>query len=62
MTSTRREEINKDRLVNDLKKIGVAKGDHLAVTLSFKSIGCVLLEDLKLLLMLCSRLLVPMEL
>ena len=42
MTATRRVEINKDRLVNDLKKIGVAKGDHLAVTLSFKSIGYVI--------------------
>jgi len=41
MTSTGRIEITKDRLVSDLKKIGVTKGDHLAVTLSFKSIGYV---------------------
>ena len=42
MTSTDRIEITKSRLLNDLKKIGVAKGDHLAVTLSFKSIGQVI--------------------
>jgi aminoglycoside N3'-acetyltransferase len=42
MTSTGKIEITKSRLLNDLKKIGVAKGDHLAVTLSFKSIGQVI--------------------
>lgn len=41
MISTGRIEISKDRLLGDLKKIGVAKGDHLAVALSFKSIGYV---------------------
>jgi aminoglycoside N3'-acetyltransferase len=41
MTSTDRIEVTKDRLISDLKKIGVTKGDHLAVTLSFKSIGYV---------------------
>jgi len=42
MTSSSRIEINKNRLLSDLKKIGVAKGDHIAVTLSFKSIGYVI--------------------
>lgn len=41
MIQTSRIEITKDRIITDLTKIGVAKGDHLAVTLSFKSIGHV---------------------
>jgi len=41
MKSTGRIEITKDHIINDLKKIGVEKGDYVAVTLSFKSIGCV---------------------
>lgn len=40
MTSNR-IEITEDQIINDLRKIGVAKGDHVAVTLSFKSIGYV---------------------
>jgi aminoglycoside 3-N-acetyltransferase len=39
MKSTGRIAIAKDHIINDMKKIGVAKGDHLAVNLSFKSIG-----------------------
>lgn len=42
MTSPERVELTKDDLLKDLKKIGVVKGDHLAVTLSFKSIGYVI--------------------
>jgi aminoglycoside 3-N-acetyltransferase len=42
MTENGRIEITKDRLLRDLKKIGVSKGDNLAVTLSFKSIGHVI--------------------
>lgn len=34
-------EITKDRIISDLKKIGMRKGDHVAVTLSLKSIGFV---------------------
>jgi len=34
-------EVTKDHIVGDLRKIGINKGDHLAVTLSFKSIGFV---------------------
>jgi aminoglycoside 3-N-acetyltransferase len=39
MKSTGRIAIAKDHIINDMKKIGVAKRDHLAVNLSFKSIG-----------------------
>ena len=42
MTSNVRIEISKERLLSDLKRIGVAKGDHLAVTLSFKSMGYII--------------------
>lgn len=41
MTSAHRIEITKDNLVTDLRKIGVAEGDHLAVVLSLKSVGFV---------------------
>jgi aminoglycoside N3'-acetyltransferase len=34
-------EISKERIIKDLKKIGVKKGDHLNVALSFKSLGRV---------------------
>lgn len=34
-------KVTKGRLIDDLKKIGVEDGDHLAVLLSFKSIGYV---------------------
>ncbi|MHA2060671.1 MAG: AAC(3) family N-acetyltransferase, partial [Candidatus Sifarchaeia archaeon] len=39
--SQKRKRVSKQKLINDLTKIGVCKGDHLAVTLSFKSIGYV---------------------
>ena len=42
MTSNSRIEITEDQIINDLKKIGVEKGDHIAVTLSLKSIGYVI--------------------
>lgn len=32
-------EILKDRIIKDLKEMGVKKGDHISVALSFKSIG-----------------------
>ncbi len=35
------EEITKDSLINDLREIGIREGDHLGVSLSFKSIGWV---------------------
>ena len=41
MTSSTRIEVTKDQIINDLNRIGVEKGDHVAVTLSFKSIGYV---------------------
>jgi aminoglycoside N3'-acetyltransferase len=34
-------EIDKNQLVKDLKNMGIIKGDHVAVALSFKSIGFV---------------------
>jgi len=37
----RNKEITKQHLISDLKKMGIARGDHLAVALSFKSIGFV---------------------
>ena len=37
----KKTEISKEQLMDDFKKIGIQKGDHLAVTLSFKSIGYV---------------------
>jgi len=41
-TRTRRKvEITKERLITDLRKIGVSKGDHIAIALSFRSIGHV---------------------
>lgn len=36
-----RLEVSKDRVIRDLRKIGVKEGDHIAVALSFKSIGYV---------------------
>ncbi len=36
------KRISKEELVSDLKEIGVKKGDHLGVALSFKSIGYVI--------------------
>lgn len=33
--------VSKDRLISDLRRMGVSEGDHIAVTLSFKSIGYV---------------------
>ena len=33
--------VDKNQLIKDLKKMGLAKGDHVAVALSFKSIGFV---------------------
>ena len=35
------KQVSKQQLINDLKRIGVCQGDHLAVTLSLKSIGYV---------------------
>ena len=37
-----KKEVSKQHLVNDLRKIGIGRGDHLAVALSFKSLGFVL--------------------
>ena len=34
-------KITKDRVIRDLREIGVKDGDHIAVALSFKSIGYV---------------------
>src|SRR4030065_815764 len=31
--------IAKEQVLNDLREIGVCKGDHLAITLAFKSVG-----------------------
>lgn len=39
--SLKRNEVSKKQLISDLNRIGVSKGDHLAITLSFKSIGHV---------------------
>lgn len=36
-----RTEVTKDWIIKDLKRIGVKEGDHVAVTLSLKSIGYV---------------------
>lgn len=36
-----RHTVSKEQLIKDLRKMGLKKGDHLAVTLSFKSIGYV---------------------
>ena len=35
------DEVPKQRIVDDLKRIGVTEGDHVAVVLSLKSIGYV---------------------
>jgi len=40
-SSPRRVAVSKDRIISDLRKIGVREGDHIAVTLSFRSIGHV---------------------
>jgi len=39
--SSPRREISKERIISDLRQIGVQEGDHLAVALSLKSIGYV---------------------
>ena len=39
--SLRSQRICKERIADDLRKIGVGEGDHLAVALSLKSIGYV---------------------
>lgn len=36
-----RLEVSKDRIISDLRRIGVEEGDHVAVALSLKSIGYV---------------------
>jgi len=36
-----RLEVSKDRIISDLRRIGVKEGDHVAVALSLKSIGYV---------------------
>ena len=36
-----RLEVSKDRIIRDLRRIGVEEGDHVAVALSLKSIGYV---------------------
>jgi len=36
-----RLEVSKDRIIKDLRRIGVEEGDHVAVALSLKSIGYV---------------------
>jgi aminoglycoside 3-N-acetyltransferase len=36
-----RARITEDQIRTDLRKMGISKGDHVAVTLSFKSIGFV---------------------
>ncbi|MFX1521651.1 MAG: AAC(3) family N-acetyltransferase [Promethearchaeota archaeon] len=41
MTSLSRIEVTKAQIIEDLKRIGLRNGDHVAVTLSFKSIGHV---------------------
>lgn len=41
VSSLRSREVSKQRIVDDLRKIGVTKGDHLAVALSLKSVGYV---------------------
>ena len=33
------DQISKQRIIDDLKEIGVKEGDHIAVALSLKSIG-----------------------
>jgi len=37
--NTQENKFTKNDIINDLENIGVSKGDHLAVALSFKSIG-----------------------
>lgn len=39
--TARGQKISKDRLVSDLRAMGVQRGDHVAVGLSYKSIGSV---------------------
>ena len=41
MSSANKNEITKNQIISDLKNLGVKKGDHIAVALSFKSIGYV---------------------
>jgi len=36
-----RSEVSKDRIMGDLRRIGVEEGDHVAVALSLKSVGYV---------------------
>ncbi len=36
-----KNEVTKQQLINDLKRLGVCKGDHLAVVLSLKKVGYV---------------------
>jgi len=40
-SSHMRVEVSKDRIIRDLRKIGVKEGDHIAVALSLKSVGYV---------------------
>lgn len=37
----RRLVVSKDQIISDLRRMGISEGDHIAVTLSFKSIGYV---------------------
>ena len=39
--SSMRAEVSKDRIIRDLRNLGVNEGDHIAVALSLKSIGYV---------------------
>ena len=41
MKAKKEVEVTKEQLVRDFKRIGLGKGDHVAVTLSFRSIGYV---------------------
>ena len=41
MKKTSQRLITRNRLIKDLKKLGLKKGNHVAVVLSFKSIGFI---------------------
>jgi aminoglycoside 3-N-acetyltransferase len=42
VVNLRSQGITKQRIIEDLRKIGIAEGDHLAVALSLKSVGYVI--------------------
>jgi len=39
--NNKKKDVTKEQIINDLRKIGVKKGDHISIALSFKSIGQV---------------------